>query len=83
VIIPSERNLILNPKHARYSAEVRLIQSLPFFFDPGIFSSRIEAYIRPLPLDNQVKPLQTKSRALLECQVKTKKKSPCSRERWI
>jgi RES domain-containing protein len=38
IIIPLERNLILNPKHGRFG-EVSLVQTLPFFFDPRIFST--------------------------------------------
>jgi RES domain-containing protein len=38
VIIPLERNLILNPKHGRF-AEVTLVETLPFFFDPRIFNT--------------------------------------------
>jgi len=39
VIIPQERNLILNPKHARFALEVRLLETIPFFFDPRIFNT--------------------------------------------
>ncbi len=38
IIIPLERNLILNPKHARF-AEVSLLETLPFFFDPRLFAT--------------------------------------------
>lgn len=38
VVIPLERNLILNPSHPRFS-EVRTIESVPFFFDPRIFKT--------------------------------------------
>jgi RES domain-containing protein len=46
VIIPLERNLILNPKHARFASEVSLIETLPFFFDPRIFNTGAQ-YSRP------------------------------------
>lgn len=36
LVIPRERNLILNPRHDRFS-EVRMIEVAPFFFDPRIF----------------------------------------------
>jgi RES domain-containing protein len=36
LVIPRERNLILNPRHARFS-EVRMIEVTPFFFDPRVF----------------------------------------------
>jgi RES domain-containing protein len=36
LVIPLERNLILNPHHARF-AEVRTVDVAPFFFDPRIF----------------------------------------------
>jgi len=36
LVIPRERNLILNPSHARFS-EVRMIEVASFFFDPRIF----------------------------------------------
>ncbi len=39
IIIPLERNLILNPKHARFASEVSLVETLPFFFDPRIFNT--------------------------------------------
>ncbi len=39
IIIPWERNLILNPKHARFASEARLVETLPFFFDPRIFNT--------------------------------------------
>ena len=38
VVIPLERNLILNPSHPRFS-EVKTIDSVPFFFDPRIFKT--------------------------------------------
>lgn len=38
VVIPPERNLILNPAHPRFG-EVRLLETSPFFFDPRIFST--------------------------------------------
>jgi len=38
VVIPLERNLILNPSHPRFS-EVRATGSVPFFFDPRIFKT--------------------------------------------
>jgi RES domain-containing protein len=38
LVIPRERNLILNPLHGRFS-EVRMIEVAPFFFDPRIFST--------------------------------------------
>ncbi len=38
IIIPLERNLILNPKHPRFT-EVSLAETLPFFFDPRIFNT--------------------------------------------
>jgi RES domain-containing protein len=36
LVIPRERNLILNPRHPRFS-EVKMIEAAPFFFDPRIF----------------------------------------------
>lgn len=36
LVIPRERNLILNPRHAGFS-EVRMIEVAPFFFDPRVF----------------------------------------------
>jgi RES domain-containing protein len=36
LVIPRERNLILNPRHARFD-EVRMLDVAPFFFDPRIF----------------------------------------------
>jgi len=36
LVIPRERNLILNPGHARFS-EVRMVEVVPFFFDPRVF----------------------------------------------
>jgi RES domain-containing protein len=39
IIIPMERNLILNPKHPRFASEVSLIETFPFFFDPRIFNT--------------------------------------------
>ena len=39
VIIPQERNLILNPKHAGFASEVHLVETVPFFFDPRIFNT--------------------------------------------
>lgn len=38
VVIPLERNLILNPNHPRFS-EVKAIDVIPFFFDPRIFQT--------------------------------------------
>jgi len=42
VVIPLERNLILNPEHGRFG-EVRLVEILPFFFDPRIFNTGTRA----------------------------------------
>lgn len=39
ILIPQERNFILNPKHARFASEVGLVETLPFFFDPRIFNT--------------------------------------------
>ena len=36
LVIPRERNLILNPRHVRF-AEVNTVEVTPFFFDPRIF----------------------------------------------
>jgi len=40
VVIPLERNLILNPAHPRFS-EVKTIDCVPFFFDPRIFKTGV------------------------------------------
>lgn len=39
IIIPWERNLLLNPKHPQFASEVNLVETLPFFFDPRIFNT--------------------------------------------
>lgn len=38
IIIPLERNLILNPKHPGF-IDVNLVETVPFFFDPRIFAT--------------------------------------------
>jgi RES domain-containing protein len=38
IVIPLERNLILNPAHPGFS-EVRIVDAVPFFFDPRIFKT--------------------------------------------
>lgn len=38
LIIPLERNLILNPMHSRFP-EVAILDVTPFFFDPRIFKT--------------------------------------------
>ena len=38
IVIPLERNLILNPRHSRF-VEVTSVDVVPFFFDPRIFQS--------------------------------------------
>jgi RES domain-containing protein len=38
VVIPFERNLLLNPRHRSF-ASVRLKRIVPFFFDPRIFEA--------------------------------------------
>lgn len=37
-IIPLERNPILNPKHPAF-IDVKLVETVPFFFDPRIFAT--------------------------------------------
>ena len=36
LVIPFERNLLLNPSHPR-ATELELLESVPFFFDPRLF----------------------------------------------
>jgi RES domain-containing protein len=38
IVIPFERNLLLNPRHSEF-ASVRLKRVVPFFFDPRIFET--------------------------------------------
>ncbi len=40
IVIPLERNLLLNPKHPSFDS-VELVNVLPFFFDPRIFKTGI------------------------------------------
>ncbi len=38
VIIPSERNFLINPEHPRFD-QIKLCTVTPFFFDPRLFSA--------------------------------------------
>ncbi len=42
IVIPLERNLILNPLHPRFG-QVRVEDIVPFFFDPRIFQTGLRA----------------------------------------
>jgi RES domain-containing protein len=37
IAVPLETNILLNPEHANFAHEVRLVRCEPFFFDPRLF----------------------------------------------